>query len=88
MKLSKNLGITKSCPECRKTLIKAVNFQGEGSFKTKCPHCKSLIMVEVKPKTMVTLSKIVILIVIIVFSFSIGVYFQSEHEQLAEISDK
>lgn len=50
MKQSKNLGISKACPNCRKTLLRDVNVIGEGNLKTKCPHCKNLVKVEIHRK--------------------------------------
>jgi phage FluMu protein Com len=65
-KESKNLGITKACPECRKILIKSANIIGNGSFKTKCPHCKSLIEVQVGQKTFISLFKAIAVVVLII----------------------
>lgn len=58
-KESKNLGISKPCPECKKTLINFAEIEGKGSFRTKCPHCGSLIHVEIKQKHAFTLSKVI-----------------------------
>lgn len=57
-KESKNTGITKACPNCRKILIKSGNFAGTGSFYTKCPHCKTIVLAEIKPS--LTLTKVVV----------------------------
>lgn len=57
-KESKNLGITKACPNCRKTLLKSANFFGQGSFQTKCPHCKNLVLVELNPHPFVKLTSL------------------------------
>lgn len=48
---SKNLGLTKSCPECKKTLLKEVNLDGKGILKVKCPHCKTPVKVKIEQKT-------------------------------------
>lgn len=68
-KESKNLGASKACPECRKTVIAAANAEGTGSFRTKCPHCGTLILVEIGQKTFFTLSRVAIAIVILAGSF-------------------
>lgn len=65
MKESKNLGITKACPECRRTLIKSANMVGTGAFHTKCPHCKSLILIEIGQKTYFTLKKVLLILVLL-----------------------
>lgn len=72
-KESKNLGITKACPECRRILIKSANIIGHGSFKTKCPHCKTLITLEVGQKTFINVFKTAILIVFIISAIQIFV---------------
>lgn len=65
-KESKNLGITKACPECRKILIKSANIIGNGSFKTKCPHCHSLITIEIGQRTFVNVFKVLAVMIVIV----------------------
>lgn len=57
-KESKNLGIAKACPDCKKTIIKSANFSGTGSFSLKCPHCKALVVIQVNPQTTMTLTKV------------------------------
>ena len=68
-KESKNLGISKACPECRKTIIKSANILGNGSLSLKCPHCKNLIKVEIGQKTSITLTK-----VLLTFLIAIGIF--------------
>lgn len=68
-KESKNLGLSKACPSCRKTLIKSANIIGVGNFKTKCPHCGSLIKVEIGQKSFITLTKVSICLLLV-----IGIY--------------
>lgn len=58
MKQSKNLGINKACPHCKKTIIKSVNMLGQGNFDTKCNHCQALVHIEVGQKAFITLTKI------------------------------
>ena len=50
-KLSKNEGKTSACPACKKTLIKSANLLGQGNFRTKCPYCQSVILVEIKQES-------------------------------------
>lgn len=71
-KESKNLGISKACPECRKTLLAAVDIEGIGKFKAKCPHCGNLILIEISQKTTIKLSKVVTSILIVIFIVFIG----------------
>lgn len=70
MNQSKQLGISKACPECKKTLIAAADIEGIGTFKTKCPHCGNLILIEIGHKTTLTMTKILIALLFI----SGGVY--------------
>lgn len=65
-KESKNLGITKACPECRKILIKSANIIGNGSFKTKCPHCNSFITISIGQKTFINVFKAVSVIILVI----------------------
>lgn len=70
-KESKNLGITKACPECKKIVIRDGNFNGSGSFKIKCPHCvrenkDTLIEIKINPQTTMLLSKIAVISAIII----------------------
>lgn len=65
-KESKNLGVTKACPECKKVVIRDGNFNGTGSFRTKCPHCKSLVLVQINPKPLITVTKLLIIGAIII----------------------
>jgi predicted RNA-binding Zn-ribbon protein involved in translation (DUF1610 family) len=55
----KNLGITKACIACKKTLFRDLNFIGTGSLKFKCPHCGAHVVIELKQKPFVTVSLIV-----------------------------
>lgn len=43
---------TLSCPneECKKVLIKNVQFKGSGSFETYCPHCKKDVILTLGEK--------------------------------------
>lgn len=79
---SKNLGITKACPECRKTSLMGFIFIGSGTGKTKCPHCKSLLQIDISQKTIITLTKIA------VFGLFIGiaVCFYSLNKKIDAIS--
>lgn len=67
-KTSKNLGFSKACPECRKTIINSALLVGNGTFKTKCPHCLNIIQIEIGQKTYFTLTKVVIILAIIFFT--------------------
>lgn len=57
VKTSKNSGLTKSCPSCRKTIIKSINFSGSGTMEMKCPHCGSHVSVELGQRSIVTIRK-------------------------------
>lgn len=72
-KESKNLGISKSCPACRKTIIRDSNFSGTGYFHMKCPHCKTLIKIDVNPKTTLSLKIVLLAIIVLIASFSVFV---------------
>lgn len=72
MKTSKNLGITASCPGCKKVLCADVNFTGFGkiTMKIKCPHCASAgkdvySFLELGSKTYMNITKLVLLILFI-----------------------
>lgn len=58
-KPSKRLGISKACPNCRKTLIKNANIKGVGVFLTRCPHCKILVEIDISQKASINLTKII-----------------------------
>lgn len=58
-KQSKKLGISKACPNCRKTILKNANMKGEGIFLTRCPHCKTLVEIDISQKTNINLTKII-----------------------------
>lgn len=69
MKASKDLGITKSCPNCKKTIIKSILFIGTGTFEMKCPHCQSFVAVSLGQTNTVKLNietKVALAIVTIV----------------------
>jgi len=66
MKESKNLGITKSCPKCRKTLIKSILFSGEGSFETKCPHCNEFVCIKLTQKNYVLITTVALSLTVLV----------------------
>lgn len=76
-KNSKNLGIRKACPECKKTAIVDAEFEGKGKFKIFCPHCylkgkRVLIGIDVNKKTTMELTtKIIIVILLVALSYSI-----------------
>lgn len=59
-------GITKSCPSCKKILIRFVNFKGEGSFQLRCPHCQETHTVFLGQKMELTIAKLAIFVIIIV----------------------
>lgn len=66
-KESKNLGITKSCPECKKTIFRGLKFVGDSSEQTiKCPHCQTPLFIVVTKKTVVIISKAVLIIFLII----------------------
>ena len=68
---SKNLGISKACPECRKTLLNSAELTGTGKFKTKCPHCKTLVQVEIGQKNFILLTKAVLFTLILINIYQI-----------------
>lgn len=57
-KNSKQLGLTKPCPFCKKTIIKSIMFSGTGTFETKCPHCKVLVVITLEQKNTVVIKKV------------------------------
>lgn len=85
MKQSKNLGIRKSCPTCRKTVIVDGEFEGKGKFKILCPHCfkegkRTLVEIEINKKTTMT-TKIFLVILIMFISFGY-ILWQTAHNIL------
>lgn len=69
MESDTNKGITKPCPECKKILLSSADMAGYGEFKQniKCAYCGTLVRVEVttKPKTYITITKVLGLITLI-----------------------
>ncbi len=65
----KNLGISKACPSCHKIVVRDINIEGEGKLKTKCPHCKELVLLEITKKIVVNVIKISVVVLI-----TIGLY--------------
>jgi len=86
-KESKNLGLSKACPSCRKTLIKAANIIGVGKFKTKCPHCHALIQVEIGQKSYFTLTKVLICLFFVISLYQIVVITGVENSVMAIINN-
>lgn len=74
-KESKNLGISKACPSCRKTIIRDGNFEGKGSFSFKCPHCLEFVVIDINPITTMKVSKRNILISVVVLFSITGIGF-------------
>lgn len=66
-KESKNLGITKACPKCKKMLIRNMNITGFGKFTTKCPHCQEIVVVDINslPNVTITQLKLIGLVIVI-----------------------
>lgn len=44
---------TKLCPNCRKVIFKSSEFDGIGSFITRCPHCQTTILIQLTKKVLV-----------------------------------
>ncbi len=57
MNRSKNLGISKACPYCKRTLFRDLLIDGEGSIVLKCPNqqCLEKVPVILVKKTVVKL---------------------------------
>lgn len=76
-KVSQNLGITKSCPDCGRVLIKNSNFTGTGYFYVMCPFCyktydkKVYVRVDVISTTSINLTKILMIALLII----VGTFF-------------
>lgn len=49
--------ITVPCPECKNILARSIDFKGEGSLETLCPHCKEIMEIGVIQVPKVTVSK-------------------------------
>lgn len=73
-KETKNLGIRKACPVCRKVIFVAGEFSGKGSFKTKCPHCQSLVLIQINafPVIKLTACLVIALALFAIYIFSSG----------------
>lgn len=65
-KNSKNI----PCPECKKTLIAAIELVGHATFKQniKCAYCGTKISVEVGQKPYVEVSKLITIIILGIIS--------------------
>lgn len=61
-KESKNTGISRACPNCRKMVVRAANFSALGSWFMKCPHCKNLLLAEIKPSLIITALTVAVII--------------------------
>lgn len=71
-KPSKETGITMACPNCKKTLFQGLQFDGNALKETlKCPYCNTKLVREVKKKTVVTLTQLLVVSAIII---SIGLF--------------
>lgn len=82
---SKNLGITKSCPICKKVVFRGLIFDGNASSETiKCPHCQTILMRTISKKMIVTFIQLTILIVIIFLS---GVFIFGKSMQMETLDN-
>lgn len=61
-KESKNTGISKACPKCRKMIIGAANLTGIGSWRVKCPYCGALIKADIILQLILTALTILLLL--------------------------
>lgn len=87
-KVSKNLGKTVPCPECREPIIYQAEYTGEGHEIDTCPHCGTKFKREVKQKMVIVLSKIVIVFLVVGLVYSIFSFIHTENQQQATVDIK
>ena len=83
-KPSKNTGVTKSCPDCKKAMIFKANYTGEGTEEFMCKHCGSLFNRTITQKTVITLTKIFLVMFVL---WTTAYYLTSNSEIVARLID-